>query len=121
MEDCRKYFILLILLLYSFSVFAQNTTDSLNSKNFNQLFDLFQDSSDREIQKKVSERIIQNAKQNKKNEELVVGYSLSLELYNDGNKLAYCDSIISITAQKSMMLYPSICPHRFVRSNVYCS
>ncbi len=108
MGNSRKCTILILLLLYSVNIFSQKKFDSLNVKKFNQLFEIFQKSSNFELQKSASEEIIKNAKQDKDIKKLVVGYYLSSELYDNTMKLLYCDSIISITSKNSMKLYPSM-------------
>lgn len=107
MVNFRKYFCLL-LLLCPVNVFPQLEIDSLNSKNFNQLFDVFQQSSNDEFKEKVARIMVQKAKENKNDEELVVGYTLNSEVNKDFKKLAYCDSVILMTSQKSRKLYPSM-------------
>ena len=103
----RVVVILVFLFLNNF-LFCQSSSDSLNSKSFEYLFERFESSDVFEIQDIYASAIITKAKKENDTIPLVAGYSFKSQINSDWLHLAYLDSIIDIYSLKNTKYQPAI-------------
>lgn len=107
----KKYYKFLISSLFIWSAFlgvAQNKTiDTLQQKTLQELFDLYENTIDRDEKIKFINAFIKVAKNKKIKKRIVAGYYILSGLYDDERVLKYSDSIINLTANNSLKYYPS--------------
>lgn len=106
-----RFFICYLLLQFLFiptSLTAQNHTDSLQQKSYDELNSMFFTirETDSVKAKKIAEYYLERAKRDKDTLQIADGYLLHYDVLNNDNKIYYLDSIIAITKNGHTKNYP---------------
>jgi AraC-like DNA-binding protein len=96
----KKYFfrVLFFVLILNFSFsYGQSEIDTLQKKSFDELFDLYNNSSNSSKRKELIDSYVNKAKKENNIEKLMTGYQIYTILHSDKRVLIYSDSIIKLS------------------------
>jgi AraC-like DNA-binding protein len=100
MGSYKKYFfrVLFFVLILNFSFsYGQRGRDTLQKKSFDELFDLYNNSSNSSKRKELIDSYVNKAKKENNIEKLMTGYQIYTILHSDKRVLIYSDSIIKLS------------------------
>ncbi len=109
MYKIYEYHFFIISILFSFTLNAQNSIDSLQNKSYDELQNIYNQhiKADTGKAKTAMKAYINQAKRKKDTLEIAKGFELYSVFISDSGKIKYLDSIIAITKNKQNRDYPA--------------
>ena len=101
-------YITLVFFCFCSNVFAQKVVDSLKGKSFRELYLSYYYSDNDSIKNFYTDVFLNKAKNEKSLSNILEGYYMKVNIYNDERKLRYSDSIISISKEDSNIYFPTL-------------
>lgn len=97
----KKHIVLFFFLFLSISSFGQSNVDTLSSKSFDELLDIYNNERSLKKSKLYLSYWIKKAKKEENEIQLLLAYELASTLYNNDKSLIYLDSILSISLKNN--------------------
>ncbi len=105
--DLKRGIYFLFCAMTSFYCIAQTDTDSLVSKSYDELFDLYNQKKDSNRTKLFAKAYLKKARKDIDTGKILTGFHLNALLYKNEKRLQYFDSILNITEYYQNDTYPT--------------